>query len=66
VSLPLWHFHITGDLTATTEQDARRQLRSITRLLQDAGLVTKTVGTAHLPIDRSLEELSQAERVKRP
>jgi hypothetical protein len=49
----LWHFHITGDLTATTEQDARSQLRAITRLLQDAGLVTKTVGTADPPIDRN-------------
>jgi hypothetical protein len=49
----LWHFHITGDLTATTEQVARSQLRAITRLLQDAGLVTKTVGTAHPPIDRN-------------
>lgn len=58
VSLHSWHFHITGDLTATTEADARRQLRAIARLLQDEGLVTKIVGTAHPPIDRGPHELS--------
>jgi hypothetical protein len=42
---------LAGELNAATEQQARRTLRAVERLLKARGYVARTLGTAHPPLD---------------